>query len=106
MHSRRNKQTASVNKNTEQRAAFFRLHQNSFRKDLKVAFDQFLTVEKHIGFDVEFVGTGGFMDEDDLRVKYKSKAGRAIEIIKNTDKIVPGGECDVVRRYDLQIEKK
>ena len=63
------------------------MNYKSFRQDLKVAIEQDLTVESVDGFEVEFVGTGDFMDEADLREKYTSRAGRADEIIKNTNKI-------------------
>ena len=43
------------------------------------------TVTAEVGVEVKMVGTGVFMDEEDLTEKYKGKPKRLAAILKNTD---------------------
>jgi hypothetical protein len=65
---------------------------DELKQKILASYEQTISTSK----EVEFVGTGDWMDLEDLQTKYKGKPTRLAAIIKNTKKsMCPVGECEL-----------
>ena len=72
---------------SEASQAFFQNNAHLHKEELKTAMRVAIERQVASGTEVELVGTGDFLDEEDMQAKYKAKQGRADTILKNTQKI-------------------
>ncbi len=68
----------------EEKVKFFATNSKTMGDELSVAVQDVITRVLNKTEEVEFKGTGNFMDEHDLREKYAKKPDQADAIIKNT----------------------
>ncbi len=68
----------------EEKVKFFASNSKTFGDELSVAVQDVITRVLKQTEETEFKGTGGFMDEHDLREKYAKKPKQADAILKNT----------------------
>jgi len=68
----------------ENRADFYKKHKDTLRKDLKTEVEGIVKEKSTAEAEVAFGGNGNWMDEEDLREKYKHKPGRADAILENS----------------------
>ena len=73
-----------------ERAKFYDEHRGKLSADLKVAVAELVTLKQSRTQVVELVGSGVYLDEDDLRSKYKAKPGVAERIMERTHSFVHG----------------
>jgi hypothetical protein len=68
----------------EERTQFFITNRKAMGEELSVAVQEVITVSLTKKQEIEFKGTGEFMDEDDIRAKYAKKPKQADSIIQNS----------------------
>jgi predicted nucleic acid-binding Zn ribbon protein len=68
----------------EEKSKFFITNRKLMGEDLSVAVQEVITVKLTKKQEVEFKGTGEFLDEDDIRAKYAKKPKQAESIIQNS----------------------
>lgn len=72
----------------DERMEFFKNSANMMGKDLASAVDEHITRTSKRESETGFIGTGEWLDEHDLREKYKHKGEQATNIMENSRKVM------------------
>ena len=90
---------------SENSQAFFQYNAHLHKEELKTAMRVAIERQVASGTEVELVGNGDFLDEEDLKAKYAAKPGRADTIITNTKKIYCGA-AEIYLYEDMHYKSK